>query len=290
MRTVTAHAMSPTERAELASLVATMASYGLAYTARSGADARTGVYGTELALDPPLDVLARFEGLEAPPARRSLAPAMRQVVAHECAVERIRRADAQRAARSAAAGEAGGAGGDGAGPAPARLPPAAKPKPALKPLPKKRPGRRVSAAARSWLAAAPDALSRFCCCAARRRPSPPPFTSSTKGAGLTCCRALCICRTLLTQRVATAATQMPCARLCVLASCCERLGGCPGGHKRCSRSSCVARLPSCAAVARGLSQAMHRANKTPVASQSARCCELILPSQLGYRVLRRGGA
>ena len=62
-------------------------------------DRATGAYVTELALEPPLDAVARLEGLEAPPARRALAPAMRQIVAHECMVETIRRGDAQRAAR-----------------------------------------------------------------------------------------------------------------------------------------------------------------------------------------------
>lgn len=81
---------------------------GLGYTARSGADAHTGAYTTELGLDPPLDGLLRFEGLaeaEAP-ARRTLPAALRQVVAHECVVEHIRRGDAARAARGAAAAEA----------------------------------------------------------------------------------------------------------------------------------------------------------------------------------------
>ena len=83
---------------------------GLGYTARSGADAHTGAYSTELGLDPPLDTLLRFEGMadgEAPP-RRTLAGALRQVVAHECVVEQIRRGDAARAARGAAAAEAAG--------------------------------------------------------------------------------------------------------------------------------------------------------------------------------------
>jgi hypothetical protein len=103
MRTMTAHAMSPAERAQLRELVDTMVSYGLSYTARSGTDARTGVFTTELVLDPGLDALARYEGLAAPPARRTLVPAMRQVVSHECVVEHIRRGDATRAARGAAA-------------------------------------------------------------------------------------------------------------------------------------------------------------------------------------------
>jgi hypothetical protein len=119
MRTMTAHAMSPSERAQLSALVDAMVSYGLSYTARSGTDARTGVFTTELVLDPALDALARFEGLASPPARRTLVPAMRQVVSHECVVETIRRADATRAARGAVAAasgaaEAAAAGGGGA--------------------------------------------------------------------------------------------------------------------------------------------------------------------------------
>ena len=108
MRTTTALAMSGPERAALSSLVDTMVSYGLSYTARSGTDARTGAFTSELALDPALDTLSRFEGLAEPPARRSLAPALRQVVAHECVVEQIRRADLRSSARGAAAAATAG--------------------------------------------------------------------------------------------------------------------------------------------------------------------------------------
>ncbi len=85
----------------------------MSYTARTSVDGAGGALGTELALDPPLDVLCRFEGLSEPPPRRSLPAALRQVLAHECAVEAIRRAEAQRTARGAAA-EAGEAAGNGA--------------------------------------------------------------------------------------------------------------------------------------------------------------------------------
>ena len=47
--------MSAAEKETVASVVDTMVSYGLSYTARAGADERGG-FSSELALDPPLDL------------------------------------------------------------------------------------------------------------------------------------------------------------------------------------------------------------------------------------------
>jgi len=99
LRTMSVHAMAPAEREELEQLVQTMVAYGLTYTTRGATDA-TGVYTTELALDPPLETLVRCDGLDEPPPRRQLVQSMRQVVAHHCLVEHIKRTDLSRTART----------------------------------------------------------------------------------------------------------------------------------------------------------------------------------------------
>jgi hypothetical protein len=58
------------------------------------------VYTSELALEPGLDVLTRCEGLAEQPQRRQLVQSLRQVVAHHCMVEAIKRAEVSRMARA----------------------------------------------------------------------------------------------------------------------------------------------------------------------------------------------
>lgn len=265
LRTMSVHAMAPAEKAALGNLVDTMVCYGapracsivrpehladaaragLGYTARSGSDAQTGAYSTELVLDPPVDTLLRFEALahDEAPQRRTLPPALRQVVAHECVVEHIKRGDAARAARGAAAAEA--AGDD---------PNATQPPP---------PGTRVrylvcvmhacgadvrradgchasgqvqersaaqgggqeahrQARAACDLALRCVALTRAVSPAVRRRCSPQPFTSSTRGACLlAACAALLVC-----SHACHEGTPTPCAAPCAWRSCCEARAAC----------------------------------------------------------------
>ena len=58
------------------------------------------MYTSELALEPALDVLTRCEGLAEQPQRRQLVQSLRQVVAHHCMVEAIKRAEVSRVARA----------------------------------------------------------------------------------------------------------------------------------------------------------------------------------------------
>ena len=71
----------------------------MTYAIRNATDS-SGAYTSELALEPALDVLTRCDGLADPPQRRQLVQSLRQVVAHHCMVEAIKRAEVARLARA----------------------------------------------------------------------------------------------------------------------------------------------------------------------------------------------
>jgi len=84
------------EHGAMSALTAAMSTYNLTLVPRNSTPAHGGPSVAELALEPPLDGLLRFDTAsdEDRVVRRTLGPAARQLVAQELGLERIRRAEA----------------------------------------------------------------------------------------------------------------------------------------------------------------------------------------------------